>query len=119
VTVDPSAGQGFRADPSSLRSDAARWSDAALSLSEAAGAAEQLAIDANAFSYLANFTTGVDQTYTALQAKLTSLLHQGVAGFTDIAAALTATADTYANADQTTDEHVRGAGTPLTDLGSG
>ena len=119
MTVDFSAGQGFRADPSSLRSDAARWSDAVLSLAEAAGAAEQLAIDANAFSYLANFTTGVDQTYAALQAKLTSLLHQGVASFTDIAAALTATADTYANADQTADERVRGAGTPLTDLGSG
>lgn len=119
MTVDPTAGQGFRADPSTLRSDSATWSGAALTLADAAAAADQLTIDANAFSHLANTMTGVDRIYAALQVKLAGLLHQGASSFTDIASALTTTADTYSSADQLADEHIRKAGTPSTDLGSG
>lgn len=119
MTVDPAAGTAFRADPSSLRSDSATWSGAALTLAEAATAAGQLRVDSNAFSHLANLTTGVDQIYAALQVKLAGLLGQGVTSFNDIAAALTTTAATYADADQLADEDIRKAAAPSVDLGPG
>jgi hypothetical protein len=113
MSTDPSTGGGFRADPPSLRSDAAHWSAAAQTLSTAATAADQLALEARTFSHLACWTTGIDQIYASLQTKLAALLHQGVGSFTDIADALNTTATTYEHAEATAITKIAGVGASL------
>ena len=77
-----------------LESDAARWTDAAVVLREAATTAAGQVLDPGAFSFAGK---DVADAYEALRRLTTTLLSEGADNFDAVAAALRASATAYAD----------------------
>jgi hypothetical protein len=82
-----------------LYTDAGTWAIMAGQLEQMSQVARGLTLGTFDFSGLAHLT-GMDQTYSQLQERVTSLLQQGSATFDNISGALRTSADGYARDEE-------------------
>jgi hypothetical protein len=95
-----SSPDGYSVLIDALRRDAATWADLADRLSATASTAAAASLGRHQFGWVAD-RCGLTEAYSALQCRLTELLHDGSRRMESVSATLLRVVDRYERTDQT------------------